>query len=108
MRQMPAPLDRLLCHIALCVHELKPGESVSLPQGPPMRSGHATMDRAVVLGSDPLGPGPTLPFIHRVTKGKLLYSSELGEYSSNIISTYPLELLRGLNAYRGPSTMLST
>ena len=48
-----------------------------------MRSGHATMDRAVVLGSDHLGPGPTLPFIHCVTKGKLLYSSELAEYSSN-------------------------
>lgn len=72
-----------------------------------MRSGHATMDRAVVLGSDHLGPGPILPFIHCVTKGKL-YSSELGEYSSNIISTYPLESLKCLNAHRGPSAMLST
>ena len=33
--------------------------------------------QADALTSEP--PGPTLPFIHCVTKGKLLYSSELGE-----------------------------
>ena len=73
-----------------------------------MRSEHATLDRAVVLGSDHLGPGLILPFIHCVTKGKLLNSSELGEYANNIIPTYPRGLLRGLNAYKVACTVQST
>lgn len=69
-----------------------------------MKSGHATLHRAVVLGFDHLGPGPTLLFTHCVTKGKLLNSSEFGDYA-NIIPTYPLGLLRGLNVHKVHTTL---